>query len=217
MANTEYRLTPLPTNARTCLGWIALCFMSIILSPFVGFAIHGKVSESGLVTGLQVAIIPLCGLIAIAIARWHSWRQLPSHIAEEQKFGRVFPANGAPMVVSPVLFSSKHKKDWIEMRLEGMTLSRHALLRMQGLPDFMAKVWVIEQIGEQFIAWTDIVEWVVDTDSDGPNYYALKLHAKGMLKVRRFKPETSSECELLDAVRSIGKVPVRLRCDVECN
>jgi hypothetical protein len=217
MANTEYRLTPLPANARTRVGWIALCFMCFILSPFIGFAIHGKVSESGLFTGLQIAIIPLCGLIAIAIARWHSWRQLPSHIAEEQKFGRVFPAKGAPMVVSPVLFSSKHKRDWIEMRPEGVTLSRHALLRMQGVPDFMAKAWVVEQIDEQFIAWSDIVEWVVDTDSDGPNYYELKLQAKGMLNVRRFNPETSSECELLDAVRSIGKVPVRLRCDVKCN
>lgn len=216
MASTEYRRTPLPANARIRVGWIALFFMSIIFSPFVGFAIHGKVSEPGLVTGLQIAIVPLCGLIAIAIARWHSWRQLPSHIAEEQKLGRVFPAEGAPMVVSPVRFSSKNKKDWIEMRPEGMTLSRHALLRMHGVPDFMAKVWVAEQLGEQFVAWSDIVEWVVDTDSDGPNYYLLKLRPKGMLTVRRFEPDTATECDLLDAVRSVGEVPVRLRCDLDC-
>jgi hypothetical protein len=216
MARTEYRLTPLPASARTRVGWIALCFMSLIFSPFVGFAIHGKVSEPGLVTGLQMAIIPLCGLIAIAIASWHSRRQLPSHLVEEQKYGRVFLAEGAPTVVAPVRFSNKNKKDWIEMRLEGMTLSRHALLRMQGVPDFMEKVWVADQLGEIFVAWSNIIEWTVDTDSDGPNFYGLKLQPKGALAVRRFEPDTATECDLLDAVRSVGKLPVRISCDVDC-
>ncbi len=140
MAATKYHLTPLPANARTRVGWVALCFMGILFSPFVGFAIHGKVAEPGLVTGLLIAIFPLCGLIAIVILRWHSWRQLPSHIIEELKFGRVIPAEGAPAVISPVRFSNKNQKDWIEMRQEGITLSRHALLGLTGVSDTMETV-----------------------------------------------------------------------------
>jgi hypothetical protein len=217
MTAKKYHLTPLPANARTRVGWIVLCFIGIIFSPFVGFAIHGKVETPGLIIGLLVAILPLCGFTALVILRWHSWRQLPPHIVEEQKLGRVFPVAGAPMVISPVRFSSKNKKDWIEMRLEGITLSRHALLRMQGVPNFMAKVWIAEQIGEQFVAWSDIVEWVVDSDSDGSDYYLLKLKPKGTLSIRRFKPDTASEHDLLDAVRSVGKLPVRLRCNIDCD
>ncbi len=216
MARTEYRLTPLPASMQTRVGWVALCFMSLIFSPFVGFAIHGKVGAPGLILGLLFAILPLCGLIAIAVLRWLAWRQLPSHLVEEQKYGRVFPAEGAPTVITPVRFSNNSKKDWIEILPEGMTLSRHTLLRMAGVPDLMAKIWVAEQTQELFVAWHDIIEWVVDTDSDGPNYYLLKLHLKGTLTVRRFEPDTATECDLLDAVRSAGKVTVRLRCDVDC-
>jgi hypothetical protein len=217
MTATKYHLTPLPANARTRVGWVALCFMSIVFCPFVGFAIHGRVAEPGLVTGLLIAIFPLCGLIAIVILRWHSWRQLPSHIVEEQKFGRVIPAEGAPAVISPVRFSNKNKKDWIELRQDGITLSRHALLGLTGVPDTMARLWIAEHTNELFVAWSDIIEWVVGTDSDGPNYYLLKLQPKGRLAVRRFAPDTATECDILDAVRSVGKLPVRLRCDVHCD
>lgn len=215
MAVTEYLRTPLPDNARRRVGWIAFCIISLILSPFLGFAIHGKVAAPGLMTGLLVAVLPLCGLIALTVLRWLSWRRLPSHIVEEWTSGRVIPAEGAPTIASPVRFS--FKKDWIEILPEGVSFSRHALLTMQGVPDFLAKVWVAEQTQELFVAWSDIIEWAVETDSDRPDYYALKLHPKGMLNVRRFKPNSATECDLLDAVRSVGKLPVRLLCDVNCN
>ena len=213
MAATEYRRTPLPDHAKTRVGWIALCFISLILSPFLGFVIHGKVAAPGLITGLLIAVLPLCGLIAIAILHWHSWRRLPSHIVEEWKVGRVIPAEGVPAITSPVRFSNN--KDWIEILPEGVNLSRHTLLRMQGVPDFMAKAWVVEQTQEHFVTWKDITEWIVKTDSDGPDYYWLKLRPKGVLSVRRFKPDCATECDLLDAVRSVGKLPVRLLCDIE--
>jgi hypothetical protein len=214
MDATEYRRTPLPDHARTRVGWIALYSMCLIFSPFVGFAIHGKVEAPGLVIGLLIAVFPLCGLITIAISRWLAWRRLPTHLVKEWTTGRVIPAEGAPMVVSPVRFYCR--KNWIDIMPEGVNLSRHALLTMQDVPDFMAKVWIAEQTQELFVSWSDIVEWAVDTDSDGPNYYLLKLRPKGALKVRRFKPDTATECDLLDAVRSVGKVPVRLLDDLDC-
>ena len=88
MAFQDYQRTPLPMRARTRVGWVALCVFGLILSPFVGFTIHGKVAVPGLVIGLVFATLPLVGLTVIAILRWHTWRRLPSHIVQEWKIGR---------------------------------------------------------------------------------------------------------------------------------
>jgi hypothetical protein len=214
MSATAYRRSPLPLNAQTPVGWIALCLIGLIFSPFVGFAIHGKVAASGLFFGLLVAAIPLSGLIAIAVSRWHAWRQLPAYIVEEWTTGRLIPAEGGPAVAAPVRFTQK--KDWIEIESDGLTLSRHSLMTMRGVTQTMQKLWIAEQTKEMFISWSDISEWVVDTDSDGPDYYLLKLRQGGLISVRRLNLDTAAECALLDAVRSVGKLPLRLRCDVEC-
>lgn len=214
MAATEYRRTPLPKRAQTPIGWVALCLFGLVFSPFVGFAIHGKVAAPGIFIGLVFAVIPLTVLAAIAIVRWVAWRRLPRHIAEEWTSGRMFPAGGAPAVVPPVRFSGE--KYWIEMLTPGLALSRSCLLSMQDVSRAMASFWVADHTGELFVPWADIVEWSVESDSDGPDYYSLRLRPGGAIRVRRFAPDHASECDLLDAVRSVGKVPVRLRCDVDC-
>lgn len=212
MTCPEYRRRPLPQYARTPLGWVALCMMGLVFSPFVGFAIHGKVSTAGLVIGLWFALVPLAGLAAIAVLRWQGWRRLPADLAEEWASGKVVPAEVAPHVVPPVRFTSG--KHWLEMRGEGLAFSRSCLLSMQGVS--LAGLRVADFAGEVFIPWDDIVDWGVDTDSDGPDFYRLSLRAGGLLRVRRLAPEDADECRLLDAVRSVGRVPLRLRCDVDC-
>jgi hypothetical protein len=85
------------------------------------------------------------------------------------------------------------------------------------LHDAVGQKWIAEQVGELFVAWKDIIEWVVDTDSEAPDYYLLKLQPLGEIRVRRFKPLAANECDLLDAVRRAGNIPIRLRCDVTCD
>lgn len=211
---TEYRRTPLPTEARTPLGWLALWLFLLIFSPFFGFAIHGKVDESGLMIGLAVAAVPLLALSYLVVRRWHGMRLTPHHILDEWQFGRVVAAEGAPMIASPVRFANK--KNWIEFRSEGVVLSSHNVLGMYGTKQLLKTSWMVQQSGQLFVPWSDVVEWVVESDSDGPDYYRLKLHPRGELKIRRFRPEMATECELLDAIRSVGKLPIRLQCDVEC-
>jgi hypothetical protein len=211
----RYQRTPLPLSAQTRVGWLALCVFSLIFSPFIGFAIHGKVAEAGLATGLIIATVPLCGLAGLAMSRWLAWRRLPPHLAEEWTLGRLIPTEGGPEVFSPVRFAAN--KNWIEMLPEGLALSRYNLLRMHGVSDTMQESWIADQTGQLFIAWGEIAEWVIDTDSDGPNFYTLKLRKGGTIQIRRFKPDNTTECQVLDAIRSIGKVPLRLRCDVDCN
>lgn len=214
MASPEYRRHPLPKRATTPLGWLALCLMGLIFSPFVGFSIHGKVAAPGLVIGLLFAAIPFAGLAAMAILRWYAWRRLPLDIAEEWTSGKLVPAEGARAIVPPVRFSNEN--NWIETLSGGVALSRTCLLSMQGVSEAMAKLWVADNTGEMFIPWDEVAEWGVDTDSDGPDYYLLQLRSGGTTKVRRFPPDHATECDLLNAVRSVGQVPIRLRCDVDC-
>lgn len=214
VTRTDYRRTPLPKQAESPVSWIALCFMSLIFSPFLGFAVEGVVAAPGLVNAFYIAVIALFGLSFIAIRHWYAWRNLPPNIVEEYKKGKIILAEGAPAIVPPVKFTQD--KDWIELLPNGIACANHTLLRLQGVSEFTAKVWAVQQGEQLFIPWSDIVEWAVQTDSDNPDYYSLVLQPSGYASLRRFKPSQACECDILDAVRSIGKVPVRLFCDVEC-
>lgn len=210
---TIYRRTPLPAKARTPLGWLALWLALLISSPFLGFAVRGKVDAAGLATGLLIGGVPLLALAWLVIRRWQHLRRVPPELLKEWRLGRVVAPDGAPTVKAPARFA--YRKDWIELRPEGLVLARHSVLSMQGT-QLLETAWVAQQAGQLFVAWSDIAEWAVDTDSDGPDYHCLQLRPQGRLRVRRFRPDVGTECDLLDAVRSIGRLPVRLRCDVDC-
>jgi len=209
----DYRRTPLPATARTPLGWLAACWGLLVFSPFIGFALHGRVGEPGLVTGLALALLPLAGLAALALRRWHGWRALPPALREEWTWGRLVPAQGGPAVLPPVRFMQGDR--WIEMRGDGVVVSRTSLLGLQGVPRLLEATWVADQAGQLFVPWAEVVEWAVEADSDGPDFYRLVLR-QGHVRLRRLSPAQGSECGVLDAVRAVGRRPVRLRCDVAC-
>lgn len=173
----------------------------------------GQVVETGLLIGLLIALLPLLGLAVLAVMRWLTWRNLPAHVVEEWRYGRIFMPEGAPSIISPQHFSNG--KDWLVMQEQGLTFSRHALLRMTGMDQLIQKTWVVEQLGEYYLPWQEISEWSVNTDSDAPDYYRLVLSSGGAIDLRRFVPHTKTESDVLDAVRSIGQIPVRLRCDLD--
>lgn len=209
----DYRRTPLPATARTPLGWLAACWGLLVFSPFIGFALHGRVGEPGLVTGLTLALLPLAGLAALALRRWGGWRALPPALREEWTRGRLVPAQGGPAVLPPARFTQGDR--WIEMRGDGVVASRTSLLGLQGVPRLLEASWVADQAGQLFVPWAEVVEWAVETDSDGPEFYRLVLR-QGDVRLRRLSPAQGSECGVLDAVRAVGRRPVRLRCDVAC-
>jgi hypothetical protein len=211
---TNYRRTPFPHKARAPMGWLALCLVLLFSSPFLGFAMQGKVDEAGLVNGLCIAVLPLLALTWLVVQRWRHLRQVPPAVLDEWRLGRVVPAEGAPAVAPPVRFASR--KNWLELGPEGLTLAGYSVLSVRGAENLLQTSWVVQQAGQFFVPWADIAEWAVDSDGDGPDYHCLQLRPRGTLRVRRFHPDAASECDLLDAVRSVGRVPVRLRCDVDC-
>lgn len=212
---SDYRRTPLPERTRTPLGWLAACLALLAFSPFIGFAVHGRVGEAGLVTGLAFALLPLAGLAVLALQRWRAWRGLPPPLREEWTVGRLVPAEGAPAVTAPLRFSAG--KQWLEFRADGLLIARDTVLSTPGLPRSLEAAWVTEQAGQRFVPWPDIAEWIVETDSEGPDYHRLRMRFRGELRLRRFQPEAGTECDVLDAVRGVGGVAVRLRCDVGCD
>lgn len=214
-ADFPYRRTPLPQAAQPRLSWIVVCMTLLIFSPFIGFAIHGTVDEAGLVTGLRIAIIPVLGLALLAIKHWWAWRNLPSELIDERTNGRVVPAEGAPAIAVPAFFADQKRNCAIELHAEGVIVSRGALLGFRGMADSAARNSVTQAAGGFFVPWADIKEWQVRTDSDGPNTYRLPMHVKGHADIRRFTPIQGSERGLLDAVRSIGHLDVRMLCDLD--
>jgi hypothetical protein len=210
--STTYRRSPLPAGAHTPLGWFGLLWLCLIASPFLGFAVAGKVGVPGLNLGLGFAAVPLGLFAVLAVRRWIAWRKLPPEVAQEWRTGRLVSPQNAPKVHAPVVFANK--KDRLEVTTSGVLIARRSVLSMQAVGDAMQQAWVLEQTGQIFVAWADVAEWVVDTDSDGPDYYRLELNSGGRVRVRRFLAEPTLECHLLDAVRSVGSRPVRLFCDV---
>ena len=66
----------------------------------------------------------------------------------------------------------------------------------------------------QIVAWRDIKEWQVHEESESSDFYCLALADGGHVRLRR--PATAKEeYELLDLVRSAGRVPVRMFCDIQ--
>lgn len=211
---TDYRRTPLPKAAQTPLGWLALWLLLLLMSPFAGFAIHGKVDEAGLMIGLGLAVLPLLALACLALRRWQALRRAPDHVREEWRSGRLIAADGAPPQTTPLRFAKG--RSWMEFRAEGVLLSAYDVLGTQGTRQALETTWVIQQSGQWLLAWTQIAEWIVDSDTEGPDCYRLKLRPRGELRLRRFAPDGATESDLLDAVRAVGRVPIRLRCDLPC-
>lgn len=212
MAGHPYRRTPLPAAAKPRLGAILACLVGMLACPFVGFAVVGRVGEAGLLLGLGLALLPLAGLATLAWQYHQGRRRLPPALAAEWMQGKLVAAAGGPAVTPPWRYA--RGKDWIELRCDGVLVSRHALLALPGVAEAMAKLWIAREIGEFFVEWAALSEWCVAEDSDAPDSYRLSLRAGGQLHLRRFRGEAAGEVALLDAVRSIGRLPVRLLCDV---
>jgi len=207
-----YRRTPLPAAARPRLGLIFGCLALLLASPFIGFAVYGKVGEPGLQAGLGLALLPLGVLAVIAWRHGRGRQRLPPALAAEWMQGKPVPAAGGPAVAAPWRYA--RGEDWIELRRDGLLVSRHVLLALPGVAEAAGRMWMAGEIGEFFIEWTALGEWSVCDESDGPNAYRVSVRAGGRLHLRRFRGTAAGEVALLDAVRSIGGLPVRVLAEV---
>lgn len=207
----RYRRAPLPPKAHARMGGLAASVLLLIACPFIGFFMHG-VTPEGLSTGLFLGIVPATVLTALSAVQLHAWRTLDPEVAAEWRLGRVVSPEGGPQVESPALFADKGYN--IEFRADGIVLSKSAVVGFRRARDAGARAWLTQTLGELFIKWSEVSEWSVRASTDAHGTYGIVLRDKSIVLVRRFIRSPEHERELLDAVRSIGSVPVRLLADV---
>jgi hypothetical protein len=210
-----YHRTPFPPGTQPKTGWRMVCWLLIVFSPFIGFAIQGKVVEQDLLTGLYLALIPVGGLILLGQLDRAARRRIPADVMSEWRHGRLIPPEGAPAITPPQRYA--HARHWLDLSADGVLISRSALLQLHGsggFADHVAALHTADAAGQYYVPWSDITTWEVCTDSDGPNYHRLVLRPSGSVQVRRFRPDAGHEADLLDGVRAIGRVPVRLHDDL---
>jgi hypothetical protein len=185
-----------------------LAWMALVFSPFVGFAVHGRVDETGLRLGLVCGLLPLSALVVLVWRRHRQVQAMPAASRAIWRDGVHVPAEGAPEVPAPVqLVAGPARVGWTEA---GLVIGRRRVLRWQGGHDCFARVMALEAAGQLFVAWGDLQAWSVESDGDSPDPYRVTLRDGSQLFLARLS-RGLDERALLDAVRSRGRVPVRLR------
>jgi hypothetical protein len=140
---------------------------------------------------------------------------VPADVLAEWRHGRLVGPEGGPTLAPPLRYANA--RHWIELRADGVVMSRNVLLNLHGTGNFrehMASMMAADAAGQYFVPWSSVELWEVNVDSDGPNFYRLMLRPSGAVHVRRFRATDRHEADLLDGARSIGRVPVRLNDDL---
>lgn len=217
----RYERTPIPADARPRMRFVMPLWFAIILSPFVAFAANGKVDDSNWTPGLITAGIALFALVVLHLRARANYANLPAWHRDEYAHGKLFAAtagNGTRAHPREFVLAAPHAN--LRLSNEGISFPPAAWLgadatRRAGAVRMLTRAWRdgCMNVADQAIAWRDIAEWQVHDESEAADYYRLSLKDGGNVRLRR-PPKPRDEHELLDAVRSLGQVPVRLFCDI---
>lgn len=197
------------------LGW-----MLIVFSPFIGFAIHGKVEQQGLSFALFPLVVGL-GLVVNSGLRVRRERNaIPPEIRAQAYQGVEFPPLPERLDAASLVYWGRKAKGPVQLRAEGVDISQVALIRaswkitMEQLPvAAISRYQGFELDYVLHLPWSDIAEWSVKEGDESPNYYELRYKNGEFVTIRR-PHERGLEPGVLDYVRSVGQCPVRLFCDV---
>jgi hypothetical protein len=213
-----YSRTPLPKDAHAPVLPVALLWMAIIFSPFVAFTVNGRVDDSNWMPALVTAGVAFAFLALLHVRAASNYLALPVAVRAEYRHGKVFPVIRRHQARPDREFELGLKTARIAFAKDGIRVTTAAWLRSdyKRALELARKVWAHgadTNAMRVFVPWSDIQEWEVHTNSDGPDYYRLRCTGGGHVNLRR-PAKPADEIELLDSVRSTGQIPVRLFCDV---
>jgi hypothetical protein len=218
----DYRRTPLPKSAHPPVSATMALWMGIIFSPFVAFTVNGRVDDSNWTPAIFTACCCLAGLLILHVRATRAYRRVPADIRAEYSHGRIMP----PLSVegcetSPVEYSPHRKgQPLVGLSTQGVWFAPAAISggswrQLREMADVNVKAHLAGggQLPAHNINWADIAEWQVHDDSDGPDYYRVVRHDGAQIKLRRpYAP--AEDGRVLDYVRTVGRRPVRLFCDI---
>jgi hypothetical protein len=202
------------------MGLVIALWFAVIFSPFVAFAVNGKVDDSDWTPALVVAGVSLLALVMLHVRAWSNYQALPAALREEYAHGKLFSAVPNTGCCVDREFELGTTGAAVHLSAKGVRFSQGAWLgadaKRRG--DILRVLWRAARAGsrevpDHVVAWRDIAEWQVHENSDTADYYRLHIVDGGHLRIRRPR-EARDEYELLDAVRSTGQTAVRLFCDI---
>lgn len=197
-------------------------WMGIIFSPFVAFTVNGRVDDSNWRPAIITALACLAGLVFIHIRTSRRYAQLPADIQSEYLYGRVMPPfQGGAGETSPLRFGPRGpEKSLADLTPKGIWCAPVAICgaswgqrRKMADIDIKAGLAGGSELPTHAFDWSELVEWQVRDDTDGPAYYRIVLQDGAYVDLKRPRNSTE-ESPILDYVRSVGRRPVRLLCDV---
>ena len=197
-------------------------WMGIIFSPFVAFTVNGRVDDSNWTPAIFTALACLAGLAFIRIRTSRRYAELPAAIQSEYHHGRVMPPfQGRAGETSPLEFGPRGREQSLAgLTLKGIWFAPEAICgaswgqrRKMAVVNIKAGLAGGAELPAHAFDWSEVVEWQVRNDTDGPDYYRIVLRDGAHVDLKRPR-NPAEEPPILDYVRAVGSRPVRLLCDV---
>ncbi len=212
MSYSDYQRAPIPKPARPSVSVIAICWMTFIFSPFIGFYINGKVDGSNWTPALIIASAALSIIFINTIKASINYKKLPLELRDEYKYGKLLPILPKPENCEPKLIPfNKNGTKKICLTNDGIDFTIN--IRQRTSITLAFEYSKLDNAESSHIPWHYLKEWQVYDDSDRCNYYKLILKTQEYIEILR-PTDKATEISLLDYVRSVGQVPVRIFCDI---
>ena len=190
-----------------------LLWMLVIFSPFFGFYLQGRVNEAGLLLGCKWGLLPLAGLIFLKIRRRLNWSRLPQTLKDEYRLGKVFPAADIAELPDRIDVST-HATLRFSVIQQGVSIEAACTCSVHSNLELSKQLSFFKMSGAPYLMrWDDIEEWVVVDDMEGSGFHRLELRGQGRLGIER-TDKGEQTLLLLDYVRAVGRLPVRICCDL---
>lgn len=169
------------------------------------------------------AVLLICPPILLTtyliFSRWWSWSKLPDATREEIQHGRVFPPLEELSLTPPLRFNCGSR--WIEFRADGLAVSKglHFLSwAARNYPETPQECRTV-RTGVLVLPWSEMEEVILlhDDEYSGRCWYALKLKTRPNYLSRKdivLFSTSPPDPDILNAFRAIGRVPARIRCDI---
>jgi hypothetical protein len=221
---SNYTRTPLPHSVRR-VSTEVLCAMLILWSPFVSIALDGMY---GISSWLPSYISVGLGVLGLLLRSKHYKNAVPKQTRDEYKYGKLLKASeyvcSLQLPSMPCVFAlakRKQAKKTLTIDANGLYFTPNAVVQVTlklakkfSQHRYLSDVTGGAGIESHFLKWSEILEWQVHDGDEMANYYKLCLADKQYILIERTSP-SESETRLLDSVRGIGHVDVRIFCDIK--
>lgn len=219
-ATHHYQRMAIPREARVPVALVIPLWFAIVFSPFVAFWVNGKVDDSDWTPAIVTAVVALSAIMALNLRAAANYRALPASLRDQYAHGKLLGPLSRAALRKPRDFACGAAGGSLHAGADGVSFTAAAWIGSDSAhrSQRVRLLWKLMREGRytidpEFIPWREIAAWEVHDDSESADYYRLTLTGGGYRKLRR-PASARDEIDLLDTVRSVGQVGMRLFCDI---